>query len=190
VELLVVRHAQSAWNAEDRWAGQRDPGLTDKGRRDAAELGGRLARTRPPFASVACSDLQRAMQTAEILAEGLGLPPPIVVPGLRERDGGAWTALTSLEIEARFPGELDRWRRGEAIDPPGGEPMEAFTARVVAALGELAASAPGERALVVAHQGVLRALEHRFGIAPLPAADLRGVWLRASGGPPAWLRHW
>jgi glucosyl-3-phosphoglycerate phosphatase len=190
VELLVVRHAQSTWNAEHRWAGQRDPGLTAKGRRDAAELGGRLAATRPPFASVACSNLQRARQTAEILAQGLGLPPPMAVPGLRERDGGAWTALTSPEIEARFPGELDRWRRGEVVDPPASEPMEAFTARVASALGELAASARGERALVVAHQGVLRALEHHFGIAPLPAAELHGVWLRARGAPPAWLRHW
>ena len=190
MELLVVRHAQSTWNAERRWAGQRDPELTSKGRGDAAELAARLAAMRPPFASVACSDLHRARETAEILAEGLGLPPPIAVPGLRERDGGAWTALTSQEIEVRFPGELDRWRRGEVVNPPASEPMEAFTARVVAALGDLAAAAPGERVLVVAHQGVLRALEHHFVIAPLAAADLRGVWLRAQGGPLAWLRHW
>lgn len=63
--------------------------------------------------------------------------------------------------------------------------MEGFTARVVAALDELAVSAPGERAVAVAHQGVLRALEHHFGISPLPAAELRGIWLRPEGLPPA-----
>jgi broad specificity phosphatase PhoE len=93
--------------------------------------------------------------------------------------GGQWTGLTSRQIEARFPGELDRWRRGEVIEPPGSEPMGTFTGRVVAALCELAASRPGTPGLVVAHQGVLRALERHLGVAPASAAELRGVWLRA-----------
>jgi len=190
VDLLVVRHAESTWNAEHRWAGQRDPGLSAKGRRDAAELARRLAALRPQFASAASSDLRRARQTAQLVARALGLPPPVAVAGLRERDGGRWTGLTSRQIEARFPGELDRWRRGEVIEPPGSEPMEAFTGRVVAALGELAASRPGTRGLVVAHQGVLRALEHHLGVAPARAAELRGVWLRAAQGTLAWLAHW
>jgi broad specificity phosphatase PhoE len=94
------------------------------------------------------------------------------------------------QIEARVPGELDRWRRGEVIEPPGSEPMEAFTGRVVAALCELAASRPGTRGLVVAHQGVLRALEHHLGVAPVSAAELRGVWLRGAQGTLGWLAHW
>src|SRR5919198_502253 len=48
VDLLVVRHAESTWNAEHRWAGQRDPGLSAKGRRDAAELARQLAALDPP----------------------------------------------------------------------------------------------------------------------------------------------
>ena len=190
MDLLVVRHAESTWNARHRWAGQRDPGLSAKGRQDAADLAARLAMLRPPFTTAASSDLRRARQTAQLLARALGLPPPVAVRGLRERDGGQWTGLTSRQIEARFPGELDRWRRGEAIEPPGSEPMEPFTDRVVAALGELGASRPGIHLLVVAHQGVLRALEHHFGVAPATAAELRGVWLRAVQGNLAWLAHW
>jgi 2,3-bisphosphoglycerate-dependent phosphoglycerate mutase len=85
-ELLVVRHAQSTWNAEHRWAGQLDPELSAAGRRQAAALGERKAAEATPFAAVACSDLRRARQTAEILAVALGLPEPAGVPGLR---GGA-----------------------------------------------------------------------------------------------------
>jgi broad specificity phosphatase PhoE len=190
VDLLVVRHAESTWNAEHRWAGQRDPGLSARGHRDAAELARRLAALDPPVTSAASSDLRRARQTVQLVARALGLPPPIAVAGLRERDGAPWTGLTSRQIEARFPGELDRWRRGEVIEPPGSEPMKAFTDRVVAALGSLGAPRPGTCLLVVAHQGVLRALEHHFGAAPAIASELRGIRLRHAQGTLAWLGHW
>jgi broad specificity phosphatase PhoE len=126
-ELLVVRHARSTWNAEHRWADQIDPELSPGGRAQAAALASGLAPEAPPFAAVACSDLRRALQTTEILADALGLPEPVGVPGLRERHAGQWAGLTSPEIEARFPGALDRGRRGEAVEQPGGEWWEAFT---------------------------------------------------------------
>ena len=190
MDLLVVRHAQSTWNTRHRWAGQRDPGLSVQGRTQAAALAVRLAALRPPLGAAATSDLRRARQTAQILAQTLGLPPPALVPGLRERHAGQWTGLTSRQIQARFPGELDRWRRGEVVDPPGSEPWDALTNRVVAALGELAATSIGDRVVVVAHQGVLRALERHFGVTPCPAADLGGVWLQAQHGALGWLARW
>jgi broad specificity phosphatase PhoE len=190
MELLVVRHARSTWNSQHRWAGQRDPGLSAQGRTQAAALAVRLAACTPALAAVGTSDLRRARQTAQLLAQILGLPPPALVPGLRERHAGQWTGLTSRQIEARFPGELDRWRRGQVVNPPGSEPWDAFTDRVVAALGELAATSIGDRVVVVAHQGVLRALEHHFGIIPCPAADLVGLWLQAQDGALGWLARW
>jgi broad specificity phosphatase PhoE len=186
-DLLVVRHAQSTWNAEHRWAGQLDPELSAAGREQAASLATRLAAATPPFAAVVCSDLRRALQTAEILSESLDLPEPVAVSGLRERHAGEWAGLTSPEIEARFPGALQRWRRGEVVEQPGGESWEAFTTRVVDALGGLAAGGLCLPAVVVAHQGVLRALEHHFGLAPRPAADLRGLRLDTQLGR---LTHW
>ena len=71
MDLLVVRHAESTWNAEHRWAGQRDPGLSAKGRRDAAELARQLAALDPPSTSAASSDLRRARQTAQLVARAL-----------------------------------------------------------------------------------------------------------------------
>jgi glucosyl-3-phosphoglycerate phosphatase len=190
MELLVVRHAQSTWNAQHRWAGQRDPGLSAQGRAAASALAARLAALHPPVAAVATSDLRRARQTAQILTHALGLPAPACVPGLRERHAGQWTERTSQHIQADFPGELDRWRRGEVVNPPGSEPWDAFTDRVLAALGHLAAAGIADRIVVVAHQGVLRALEHHFGSAPCPAADLDGVWLHAEHRALAWLARW
>jgi broad specificity phosphatase PhoE len=190
MELLVVRHAQSTWNTQHRWAGQRNPGLSVQGRTEAAALAVRLAALHPALAAAASSDLRRARQTAHILAQTLGLPPPALVPGLRERHAGQWTGRTSQQIQARFPGQLDRWRRGEIVNPPGSEPWDGFTDRVVVALGALAARGLGARVVVVAHQGVLRALEHYFGINPCPAADLGGIWLQAQHGALGWLARW
>jgi glucosyl-3-phosphoglycerate phosphatase len=187
VKLLLVRHAQSTWNAEHRWAGQRDPGLSVQGRAGAAALAARLRALDPAVAGAASSDLRRARQTARILAEALGLPSPMVVGGLREWDAGEWSGRTSRQIEAGWPGQLDRWRRGEIVDPPGSEPWDAFTRRVLAALGELVGPGP---VVVVAHQGVLRALEHHFGAGPLPAADLGGLWLQTRGRRVDWLGRW
>jgi broad specificity phosphatase PhoE len=190
MELLVVRHAQSTWSSQHRWAGQRDPGLSVQGHTQAAALAVRLAALDPPVTAAASSDLRRARQTAHILAQALGLPPPARVPGLRERHAGQWTGLTSQQIQARFPGQLERWRCGEVVDPPGGEPWDGFTDRVVVALGELATAGLGARVVVVAHQGVLRALERHFGITPCPAADLGGVWLQAQHRALGWLARW
>jgi broad specificity phosphatase PhoE len=189
-ELLVVRHAQSTWNRQHRWAGQRNPGLSVQGRTQAAALAAQMATLHPPVAAVATSDLRRALQTAQILAQTLGLPPPVRVPGLRERHAGQWTGRTSRQIQARFPGQLEWWRRGEVVNPPGSEPWDGFTDRVLLALGELAEGGLGARVVVVAHQGVLRALEHHFGITPRPAADLGGVWLHAQHGALSWLSRW
>ncbi|HZD73868.1 MAG TPA: histidine phosphatase family protein [Actinomycetota bacterium] len=190
MKLLVVRHAQSTWNARHRWAGQRDPGLSAEGRAAAAALATRLGALRSPAGAVASSDLRRARQTAGILAQALRLPPPTILAGLREWDAGEWTARTSRQIEAGWPGELDRWRRGELVDPPGSELWDAFTDRVLAALTEVAGMGVAAPVVVVAHQGVLRALEHHFGVRPRPAAGLGGVWLRTAGRQMRWAGHW
>lgn len=189
MRLLVVRHAQSTWNARHRWAGQRDPGLSAEGRAAAAALASRLSALHPPVAAAASSDLRRARQTARILASALRLPPPAVMSGLREWDVGEWAGRTSSQIEAGWPGQLDRWRRGQLVHPPGSEPWDAFTRRVLAALASLG-TRPADPVVVVAHQGVLRALEHHFGADPLPAADLGAVWLATSDGRVDWLGRW
>jgi broad specificity phosphatase PhoE len=150
----------------------------------------RLAALHPPIVAVATSDLRRAHQTAQLLAQTLRLPPPQRVAGLRERHTGQWTGRTSRQIEALWPGELDRWRRGEVINPPGSEPWDAFTDRVLVALDHLVASGIGDRIVIVAHQGVLRALEHHFAVIPRPAADLDGVWLHAEHRALGWRTHW
>ncbi len=174
-EIYLVRHGQSTWNDEHRWAGQADPPLTDLGRRQAQKASSRLKEM--GFRSVTSSDLRRARETAAIMASELGidLAPPL--PELKERQSGDICGLTSQEIGIRFPGLLDRWRAGQIIDIPGGEAWPNFLERVLQGLCSLSSwSGP---ILAVSHEGVLRAVEYHFGEKQIRHENLEGKWIRS-----------
>src|SRR5436309_8138951 len=97
--VLLVRHGQSEWNAVGRWQGQADPPLTDLGRQQARAAAHSLGSLDAVFAS----DLQRATETAVIVAAQLGIGPVVLDPDLRERDAGEWSGLTRDEIHERYP---------------------------------------------------------------------------------------
>ncbi len=153
-ELLLVRHGETDWNAERRWQGHADPPLNEQGRTQARELADRLAGERVD--AVYASDLRRARETAEIVAERLGAEVHSL-PELREIDVGNWSGLTTAEIGERFPGALERmkehgygWRDGET--PPQ------LAERVLGAVRRIAAEHPAGRVLVVGHGGTIRAI--------------------------------
>jgi probable phosphoglycerate mutase len=128
--ILLVRHGESVWNAEGRWQGAANPPLSDAGRAQARALADALRDA--GIDSVVASDLDRAGETAQIVADALGLAVPVVDARWRERDVGEISGHTRAEIEQKWPGLLERWRRGELESMPGGE--SDITPRVVAAL--------------------------------------------------------
>jgi len=168
--MLLVRHGQSEWNAEGRWQGQADPPLSDLGREQAARAADRLGAVD----AIVSSDLDRALATAAILAQALGVGPVLVEPRLRERSAGEWSGLTREQVEQAWPGYLAERRR-----PPGWEPDDAVLARVRAALGAIEAAQPGAEVLVVTHGGVVYALEAE---AELPFSRLPNLGAR-------WITH-
>jgi len=191
-DLLVLRHAQSEWNAVGRWQGQADPALSPEGREQARVAAARLAGMDGGFTQVVSSDLSRAAETAELFRAGLGLPGPVVEDAdLRERDMGRWSGLTREEIEAGWPGELEALREGRVDGPPSGEITPAFRNRALRAVQALAASAsPEGRLLVVAHGGLIRALLETLGAALRPVSHCSGLWLDAGPGglsPGLWV---
>ncbi|HVM54876.1 MAG TPA: histidine phosphatase family protein [Acidimicrobiales bacterium] len=176
--ILLVRHGESAWNAIGRWQGWADPELSDLGRQQALEAAAAVGAVD----AIVASDLQRAMQTALIISEAIGVGPVQVEAGLRERDVGDWTGLTRAEIDERWPGTYEAWRTGGMPSPPGGEANEAIIERVVAAIREVAGAFDGGEVLVVAHGGVIRLLERHHGVEkPPPCPNLGGVFLDVHG---------
>ena len=152
--ILIARHGQSDWNQEKRWQGHADRPLNERGREQAQALADRLAHIE--LDAVYSSDLQRARDTAAVVAESQGLELR-QLPDLREVDVGSWSGLTRAEAEERFPEGFARWRDGY----PGwkdGETYEAMTDRVLRAVDEIAAEHEGGRVLVVSHGGPIRAM--------------------------------
>jgi len=155
--IIAIRHGETAWNAESRIQGQLDIGLNDTGRWQARRVGEALAGE--DIKAVYSSDLGRAHQTAESIAEVMGVP---VVPseGLRERSFGMFEGKTFDEIHETWPDHAQNWRRRipEWQPPEGGESLIELRERVRRTMEELAARHPGEQIVVVAHGGVLDTL--------------------------------
>lgn len=171
--ILLVRHGETDWNREGRWQGHADPPLNDRGRAQARELAKQLEDVR--LDAVYASDLRRAWETAEIVAEPRRIPV-VTDRVLREIDVGEWSGLTSAEIRERFP---DGFRRhtdgGDGWEH--GEPHDAMSERIVRAVAAIAARYPDGRVLCVLHGGVIRAL-----LAHTARTDL-AEYRRSAGGP-------
>lgn len=155
--ILLIRHGETAWNAEKRLQGHLDIALNAEGERQAALLGAALAGE--PIDHIISSDLQRARQTAEALAHVRGAKVGID-PALRERCYGGFEGLLYSEIAARFPREFAAWqaRDVDAELPPGnnrGESFREFYERTTGAIARHAAAHAGKTIALVAHGGVL-----------------------------------
>ena len=172
-DLLVVRHGQSEWNAIGRWQGHADPPLSELGRRQAYVAAASIGAVD----GIISSDLQRAVETAAIIAQQIGVGPVMVDQRLRERDAGEWTGLGRAEIDKGWPGWVADERR-----PNGFEDAESVLTRVVEAFTAIREASPGGSLLVVTHGGVIRALAQSQGLADLSVSHLGGLTVRVTSG--------
>jgi broad specificity phosphatase PhoE len=156
--LFLARHGETSWNLARRWQGHTDIELSDRGREQALQLAERVRDL--GIGQIRSSDLQRARETAEIVARALGRGPVVVDPRLRERSFGVFEGLTAEECADRYPDVWGRYQTDRRCVPPGGEPQDQVVARLAEAVQEALAAplADGESVLLVGHGGSLRAL--------------------------------
>ncbi len=151
--LILIRHGETAWNAEHRIQGRLDVPLSATGVWQAEQLARALADEL--IDAVVASDLARAWLTAAPLAARLGVAAQPHA-GLRERSFGIFEGHTLDEIAARWPDHFAGWRaRDPAWRMPEGESGTEFIDRVLTALHEAVAAHRGATVAVVAHGGVL-----------------------------------
>lgn len=147
--LLLIRHGQTDWNLQGRYTGQSDISLNETGRAQARKLAAAL-QAHPPQVIVS-SDLKRARETAEIVAEPLGLPVT-TDPRLREIHQGVWEGMYFPDIKAKFAEEFAARKADPlTVAPPGGETVRQVRDRVVAAVSDIVQQHNGRRVAVVAH---------------------------------------
>lgn len=143
--FALVRHGQTDWNAERRLQGASDIPLNDVGREQAREAVATLSNYQ--WDAIVSSPLSRAAETADLIAEGLGLTVARRVPELIERSFGPAEGLQAgPELEAlRIPGGFR-----------GGESDDDAASRGIDALEQLAQEFSGQRVLVVTHGTLIR----------------------------------
>jgi probable phosphoglycerate mutase len=155
-QIIAVRHGETDWNVATRVQGQLDIPLNDNGRWQAGRLA--LALASEQISKVYSSDLQRALETAQPVANGSGLDIVTDI-GLRERHFGEFEGFTFKEIEQRWPDKNKRWRqRDPDFSPREGESLRQFYARCVEAATRIADTHLGQTIMLVAHGGVMDCL--------------------------------
>ena len=192
--LVLWRHGRTEWNAAGRFQGQLDPPLDETGRQEAAAAAAQLVALGllRADALVLSSDLGRAVETANVLTDLLGVPLRRDAR-LREHGMGCWEGLTRDEVADRYPDQYADWIAGRPVRGRGGEEPAAVAERAVAALVDLPEASV---AVVVTHGGTAgRLLERLLGLGPEhrrafgPLANCAWSELAVQSGRWRLLRH-
>ncbi|WP_291327740.1 histidine phosphatase family protein [Desulfovibrio sp. UCD-KL4C] len=166
VRIALIRHSVTVWNEENRIQGHMDSPLTRHGRKLAEKWKKPLSPE--SFNAVITSDLGRAIETAEIITQGLNIPI-IKLSGLREQDWGDWSGLTYKELDQKWPGILSAEEaKGWDFRPIGGESRDETSKRAMKALEQgiskiidiIDNEAP--KVLAVIHEGTLKSITYKL----------------------------
>ena len=162
MNLILIRHGQSEWNALNQFTGWKDPGLTAKGVEEAHNAGRIINNLKINFDLVFTSALIRAQNTAEIILKEINQPlSTIKNQALNERYYGDLAGLNKDDARKRWGDEqVHIWRRSYDIPPPGGESLKDTGERVLPYfMKEIHPHVcKGKNVLVAAHGNSLRSL--------------------------------
>ncbi len=156
--LLLVRHGQTAWNADGRFMGQLDVPLDEMGRAQVLAVAKRLVTEQP--AAIYSSDLGRARETALAIQSAIGSHPEVKLDArLRELHFGDWQGQTYAEMVERDSAGLAKWQADPLhVAPPNGETLLTLAGRVEAAYKDICAAHPEQTIIVTGHGGSLQIL--------------------------------
>lgn len=153
--IYFTRHGQTVWNVENKICGATDIELTEKGRRQAEELGRKILEEGIHIDEIICSPLVRAAETARHISEITGVPMR-VEPRLKEQNFGRYEGTPRDGEEFGFAKERFADSYG------GGETMLKFCHRIYGLLDEIGRETDEKVYLLVAHNGVARAVQSYF----------------------------
>lgn len=156
MQLFLIRHGETVWNMEKRCQGHTDVPLNGKGLAQAEKLGRFIKDIQ--FDAIYASDLERAAQTAEKIAQYHELNVQ-TLPALRERNYGEWEGLTLEQINRRYSDQRQVRREGGRY---GIEKYADLQKRVYNGLTELTKKHLGQNIVAVSHGGSINAFLHRI----------------------------
>jgi alpha-ribazole phosphatase len=155
MKLIWVRHGITAINKERRYLGHYDCMLDDEGIRQVEQTAAAMKSLKVDM--IYTSDLQRSVQTAEIIAEALSVPHVIQSHLLRELDFGKWDQHTYDEVYEMNQGLLRSWYDDPMnIAPPNGETLKTLGGRIDQLLSQIIQKHKSETVIIVSHGGPIR----------------------------------
>lgn len=156
--IYVVRHGEAEGNAGNKLMGQCDCQLTERGRKDAEKVGEKLKSVR--FDKIFSSDLKRAHETANIICKKLDHPfGPGMTEKLREIDVGDCCGMDAGWLFMEYPES----RNSADFCFPNGESYRELFQRISDFMKSMEKKHNGKTVLIVAHEGVIKAIEYYFG---------------------------
>ena len=160
--FALLRHARTEWNQENRIQGHNNSPLTPEGENQARAWGQLLKKYQ--WNRIITSDLGRALETTELVNASLNLPV-IYDSRLREQDWGLWAGKKLVHIRKEASQSFTEMRTaGWRFCPPAGENRHAVWERSKNAIKEADEKWPGEKILIVTHEGVIKCLiYHLYG---------------------------
>jgi probable phosphoglycerate mutase len=149
--MYLFRHAQTQWNLEKRFQGQKDSPLSELGRLQSKKMAELLQVIKPEI--VVTSTLDRTKETARIALEEWGQEREILeMEELKESAFGPWEGMIIDDVKRDFPHEFNSHRTTPHLfEMEGVETYEAIQKRGLEGLKKIAQKHPGKRVVVVTH---------------------------------------
>ena len=157
LEILIVRHGETAWNTADIFRGRVQIGLSDEGLKQAGKLGKYLSGKK--IQAVYCSPLQRALQTAQAVAlrQQLTAQP---LEDLTDLNFGKWEGVAVQQVKTQYPEIYRLWReKPQLANIPEGESLRAARDRAMKAVEKIIADNPEGAVVIVTHRVITKLLE-------------------------------
>ena len=156
MRIYLVRHGETTGDIEDRYGGEYDDSLSDKGIAQAKELAGKLRGK--GIQIIFCSPKKRAVETAGIVNEILNVKLE-VVSALRERNYGVLTGLVKKEARKMYPKEVEKLEKNELHhNITDSEDYDSFRERVTGAFRKITSKTEYKRIAIVFHAGPIKCI--------------------------------
>jgi len=161
--LLLIRHAETLWNRENRVQGFADSSLSDLGKEQSLKLAKRLAKKK--IHAVYTSDYKRTLETIALALNGT-TPPPILLKDLRERNLGVWEGRIWEDIVKEDPEGTQTYGKDANFRPQNGESFDELQARVLKVIQFIVKEYQGKTVALFSSGGTIRAA--MMGVMEIP----------------------
>ena len=168
--VVLIRHGRTHLTESKRISGRggEDPKLSDLGRIDArlaAEAIAQIGKSGPwsylsPVSAIVSSPIQRTQDTANIIANEIGLPVSIN-EDIAEISFGDWDGSTNEEVKQKWPVEFSAWQGSWDAAPPNGESLKDFDSRVTRGLLDIVQAHAGKTVAIVSHVMPIRGIARK-----------------------------